>query len=85
MYEADVVRSFTWAKRNDHNFRAGKVISDLEKEDVEYLEKNGVIANVREQGKVPEKAEVVVETEEIKAKPEKAVKKTTKKKNATNK
>lgn len=80
MFEADVVKGFTWAKRQDHLFRAGKVIKDLTEEDVKYLSENGVIANVRELGKKPEKAEVVVETAEIKPKAEKAVKKTTKKK-----
>lgn len=80
MFEADVVKGFTWAKRQDHLYRAGKVVKDLTEEDVKYLKENGVIANVREMGGVPKNAEVIVETAEVKPKAEKAVKKTTKKK-----
>lgn len=80
MYEADIVRSFTYSKRHDHKFRAGKVIDNLTEDEVKYLKDNAVIDNVREMGAVPEKAEVIVETAEIKPKAEKAVKKVTKKK-----
>ena len=80
MYEADVVRSFSYSKRHDHIFRTGKVIDNLTEDEVKYLRDNGVIDNVREMGVIPEQAEVIVETAEVKPKAEKAVKKTIKKK-----
>lgn len=83
MFEAEVIKGFTWRKRQDHLFRSGKIITDLTEDDVKYLKENGVIAHVRKMGGKPENAEIVVETAEIKAE-EKAVKKVTKKR-ATNK
>lgn len=84
MFKAEVIKSFTYGKRHDHLFRKGSTITDLEKEDVEYLKANGVIDKVTEikadKREKPLEAEVVIETAEIKAKPEKAVRKTTKKK-----
>lgn len=92
MFEAKVIRSFTWHKRQDKNFKKGRMITDLTKEDVAYLEANGVIAEIVEVGKeekpvkdkatkaIEKKVEEIVETAEIKPKAEKAVKKTTKKK-----
>ena len=77
MFEANVIRSFTWSKRHDEKFRKGHKIYDLSKEDVEYLQSNGVIDQVvpMDQKEI-EKALVEAKVEKV----EKAVKVTTKKK-----
>lgn len=73
MYEARVVRNFTFAKFKSHGeFKKGETIKNLTRADVDYLGGNNIyhtafIDNVRE---IVEEA---VETPEV----EKAVKKTT--------
>lgn len=47
MFEAKVVRNFTWGKRGDKLFKRKDIIKDLTKEDVDYLSKNGVIAEIK--------------------------------------
>ena len=73
MFEAIVVRGFTWSKRNDKLFKKGKKITDLTKEDVAYLQGAGVIDQVKSME--VEKAVLNDKVEKV----EKAVKVTTKK------
>lgn len=76
MFEARVIRSFTWSKRGDKLFKRKTIISDLTEEEKNYLLEHNVISDVK---KITDK-EVKVEKAVEKAKVEKAVKKTTKKK-----
>lgn len=71
MFEARVIKNFTWSKRGDKLFKRGKKpITDLTKEDVDYLLNAGVITDVKEIGK-----KVEDKVEEVKEEVEKAVEK----------
>lgn len=75
MFEARVIKNFTWSKRGDKLFTKGKKpITDLTKEDVDYLLKAGVITDVKEVGKKVEEVKEEVEKAVEKPKAEKAVK-----------
>lgn len=75
MFEARVIKNFTWSKRGDKLFKRGKKpITDLTKEDVDYLLNAKVITDVKEVGKKIEEVKEEVEKAVEKPKAEKAVK-----------
>lgn len=78
MFEARVIRNFTWSKRGDKLFKRKDILKDLTKEDVNYLFEHGVITDIKKVDSIVEnkveKVEEEVEKAVEKAKAEKAVK-----------
>lgn len=72
MFEARVVRNFTYSKRGDKLYKRRERIADLTEEEKDYLEAHGVIDDVKEIKKPAEKpVEKAVQKAEV---VEKAVK-----------
>ena len=63
MFEAKVIKNFTWNKRGDKLFKRKDVLNDLTEQEKDYLLQHGVIADVKEVGK---KEEIkIVDKEEV--------------------
>ena len=63
MFEARVIKNFTWNKRGDKLFKRKEEIKDLTEEEKDYLLEHGVIADVKE---VSKKEEIkIVDKEEV--------------------
>lgn len=63
MFEAKVIKNFTWNKRGDKLFKKKDVLNDLTEQEKDYLLQHGVIADVKEVGK---KEEIkIVDKEEV--------------------
>lgn len=63
MFEAKVIKNFTWSKRGDKLFKRKDVLNDLTEQEKDYLLQHGVIDDVKEVGK---KEEIkIVDKEEV--------------------
>lgn len=63
MFEAKVIKNFTWNKRGDKLFKRKDVLNDLTEQEKDYLLQHGVIGDVKEVGK---KEEIkIVDKEEV--------------------
>ena len=63
MFEAKVIKNFTWNKRGDKLFKRKDVLNDLTEQEKDYLLQHGVIADVKE---VSKKEEIkIVDKEEV--------------------
>ena len=79
MFEARVIRNFTYSKRGDRLYKRRETITDLTEEEKDYLLAHGVIDNVKKinipKEKPVERAVVKAEKTEKAVKPKKAAKK----------
>lgn len=72
MFEAKAIKNFTWSKRDNKLYKKGEIVKELTQRDVEYLQANKVIGEVKE---IEEVVKIeVIEVAKTKAKTQKAVK-----------